>query len=135
MRTFDYAFYSLYILYLEKEKKDKNNIISALYAIMILKVLAIFAIGILFNYALSPSFKLEDILGISDINIKILLVITAFVWAFINYKSYKKRLPNIIKKYRNHPRNKWFRAWMLYLVGIGLFLILILIVKTLKAFS
>jgi hypothetical protein len=135
MRIFDYAFYSLYILYLEKEKKDKNNIISALYAIMILKVLAIFAIGILFNYALSPSFKLEDLLGISDINIKILLVIAAFIWAFINYKSYKKRLPNIIEKYRNHARNKWFKAWMLYFVALGFVLIPILIIKALKAFT
>jgi hypothetical protein len=125
---FDYAFYSLYNLYLEKEGKNSNPTLSSMQAVAALEICLLFGISILFNFFITIDAELEEILGISDTNIKILLIIFLLFWEYFSYKSYKKRLPEIIKKYKNHPRNKWFRAWMLYFVALGFILIPILIV-------
>jgi hypothetical protein len=135
MRIFDYAFYSLYTLYLKKEGVKSNPISSANSAVIALKLSLL--LGILFFYlSFTPKdFNLLEYLGISGLKGKIIVVIIAFIWMHFSYKSYKKRLPEILKKYRNHPRNKWFRAWMLYFVALGFVLIPILIIKILKSFS
>jgi hypothetical protein len=135
MRIFDYAFYSLYTLYLKKEGVKSNPISSANSAVIALKLSLL--LGILFFYlSFTPKdFNLLEYLGISGLKGKIIVVIIALIWAYFSYKSYKKRLPEILKKYRNHPRNKWFRAWMLYFVALGFVLIPILIIKILKSFS
>ena len=133
MRIFDYAFYSLYKLYLETEKKEPKNIDSASYAISLLKLALILGIGILASIFYEG--KLSKNLGLSKEMYMSTGVILLFLYAAIDKKSYKKRLPEIIKKYKNHPRNKWFRAWMLYFVALGFILIPIFIIKALKAFS
>jgi len=132
---FDYAFYLLYNLYLNKEGKKSNPILSATFVVNTLK-LCLFA-GILFFYlSFTPKdFNLLEYLGISGLKGKIIVVIIALIWAYFSYKSYKKRLPEILKKYRNHPRNKWFKVWMLDIVALGFILIPILIIKILKSFS
>jgi len=135
MRLFDYAFYSVYKLYLVKEGKNSNYIMNTTLAILMLQICLFFGISILFNFFIPIDAELEDILGISDTNIKIFLILFLLLWEYFSYKSYKKRLPEIIKKYKNHPRNKWFRAWMLYFIALGLILIPIFIIEVFKAFS
>jgi hypothetical protein len=133
MMIFDYAFYSLYNLYLEKERKEYNNINSASYAIFGLKASLLLGIGILTS-ALYEG-RLSENLGISKTSFTVLVVLFLFLFSVFDKSIYKKRLPKIIKKYKNYPRNKWFRPWMLYFVALGFVLIPILIIKALKAFS
>lgn len=131
MRLFDYAFYSLYRLYLAKEGRNSNPVYSATMAIAALKVMALLGFGIL----MTPFYDgpLSQNLGIDKTTLKIIFVVLGLIYAVFLYKSYKSRLPEILKKYKDHPRNKWFRAWMLYFVAIGFVLIPILLVKMLKA--
>jgi hypothetical protein len=134
MMIFDYAFYSLYNLYLEKEKKGTNYIANTTLGIVGLQLFLFLGIAI-FNISFTPKdFSIFNNLGVSDYVGKGVFVTFWFLWIMISYKSYKKRLPEIVNKYRNHPRNKWFRPWMLYFVALGFVLIPILIVKLIKAF-
>jgi hypothetical protein len=135
MKIFDYAFYSLYTLYLRKEKKGSNYIYNTTLAISILQLLMFFGIAIISDSLIDEHFSFHEFLGVSEKIGKVIFIFLLFVWNYLNYKSYKKRLPKILKKYRNHPRNKWFRAWMLYFVALGFILIPIFIIKILKAFS
>ena len=135
MIFFDYAFYSLYNLYLKKEKKGSNLIINTTLGITGLQMCLFLGLAILGISFTPQNFSIFEYLGISDYVGKGVFVAFGFIWIMISYKSYKKRLSEIQKKYRNHPRNKWFRAWMLYFVALGFVLIPILIVKILKAFS
>ncbi|PCI21589.1 MAG: hypothetical protein COB67_13965 [SAR324 cluster bacterium] len=135
MRIFDYAFYSLYSLYLKKEKKSSNYITNTTLGILGLQICLVFGISILFDYFTGINPKIHELINIEKNTFLIGLVIFLLLWERFSNKSYKKRLPNIIKKYKEHPRNKWFRAWMLYLVGLGFILIPIFIIKTLKALS
>jgi hypothetical protein len=135
MRVFDYAFYSLYNLYLTKEGKDSNPISSASSAILALKLSLFLGIMFFFLHLKPKDFHLFEYLGLDDYTSKGVAIVIGLLFLYVNYKSYKKRLPKIIKKYKNHPRNKWFRPWMLYFVALGFVLIPILIVKLLKAFS
>ena len=130
IRPFDYAFYSFYKLYLETEKEEPTNIDSAMYAISILKLSFILGVGILTSVFYKG--KLSENLGLSKDVFTIILVISLFLYAAIDKKSYKKRLPEIIKKYKNDPRNKWFKPWMLIFVGLGFIFISILIVKSIQ---
>ncbi len=135
MKIFDYAFYSLYNLYLTKEGKNSNPISSANSAVVALKLSLFLGIVLLFLHFKSKDFHLFEFLGLSGYMGKGMFVIIGVFLLYFNHKSYKKRLPEIIKKYKNHPRNKWFRAWMLYFVALGFILIPIFIIKALKAFS
>jgi len=135
MRIFDYAFYSLYNLYLKKEKKDSNYITNTTLGILGLQICLVLGISILFDYFTGINPKIYELLNIEKNTFLIGLVIFLLLWERFSNKSYKERLPYIIKKYKEHPRNKWFRAWMLYLIALGFILIPILIIKALKAFN
>ena len=135
MKIFDYAFYSLYNLYLTKEKKGSNYIYNSTLAISILQLLLLFGVAIIADSLYEDHFSFHNFLGVSEITGKILFIGFLILWNYFSYKNYKKRLPEIIKKYKNHPRNKWFRAWMLYFVALGFILIPIFIIEALKAFS
>jgi len=130
IKPFDYAFYSLYKLYLDTEKKEPSNIESASYSISIFKLSFMLGIGILTSVLYHGS--ISEHLEISKGLFNILGVVALFSYAIIDKKSYKKRLPEIVKKYKNHPRNKWFKAWMLIFVGLGFIFIPILIVKSIQ---
>lgn len=133
MRVFDYAFYSLYNLYLVKEGRNSNPILSSSLAIAALHISLLFGIAIL--SLLFTDQKIHEFFNITKNSFIILSCVIVLIWQRQNYISYKKRLPEIVKKYKNHPRNKWFRPWMLYFVALGFVLIPILIVKLLKVFS
>jgi len=135
MRPFDYAFYSLYTLYLKKEKKGSNYIYNSTLAISILQLLLFFGIAIIGDSLYEKHFSFHDFFGVSEAIGKLLFISFLILWNYFSYKSYKNRLPEIVKKYKNHPRNKWFRAWMLYIIALGFILIPIFIIKTLKTFS
>ena len=135
MKIFDYAFYSLYNLYLTKEKKGTNYVANTNLGILSLQICLVFGISILFDYFTGINPKTHELLNIKKNTFLIGLVVFLLLWERFSYKNYKKRLPEIIKKYKNHPRNKWFRAWMLYFVALGFILIPIFIIKALKAFS
>ncbi len=130
IKPFDYAFYSLYKLYLDTEKEEPSNIESASYSISIFKLSFILGIGILTGAFYHGS--LSEHLGISKDLFKVLGVVALFLYAALDKKSYKKRLPEIVKKYKNHPRNKWFKSWMLVFVGLGFIFIPIIIVKSIQ---
>lgn len=135
MKIFDYAFYSVYKLYLVKEGKNSNYIMNTTLAILMLQICLFFGISILFDYLTGLNPKTHELINLDKNTFLVILGILLIVWTNFSYKSYKKRLPNIIKKYKNHPRNKWFRAWMLYFVALGLILIPIFIIKALKTFT
>ena len=134
MKIFDYALYSIYKLYLVKAGKNSNYIMNTTLAILMLQICLFFGISILFDYLTGLNPKTHELINLDKNTFLVILGILLIVWTTFSYKSYKKRLPNIIKKYKNHPRNKWFRAWMLYFVALGLILIPIFIIKALKTF-
>lgn len=134
MRAFDYAFFSIYNLYLEKEGKASNTVLNTTFVINTFKLFMFFGFVIFFLHFTPKNFSLSDYLGITSNIGKLIFVSFIIIWTYFSYISYKKRLPVIQKKYRNHPRNKWFKPWMLYFVALGFILIPILIVKSLKAF-
>jgi len=135
MKFFDYAFFSLYNLYLKKEGKENNTILNTTFVVNTLKLFMLLGFVIFFLHFTPKNFSLSEFLGINSNIGKFIFVSFISLWTYFSYKSYKKRLPEILKKYRNHPRNKWFRAWMLYFVALGFVLIPILIIKILKSFS
>jgi hypothetical protein len=133
MRLFDYAFYSLYTLYLEKEGKDSNPISSASSAVFALKSSLFIGIIFLFLHFKPKDFHLFEFLGLDNYASKGVAIVIGILLLYFNHTDYKKRLPEILKKYKGHPRNKWFRAWMLYFVALGFVLVPIFLIKLLKA--
>ena len=60
---------------------------------------------------------------------KLYTVVFCVILGLINYLYYKDRVKTYDAKFSNHPMNKWFKLWMLYIVGLFLFFFPILIFK------
>ena len=135
LKLFDYAFYSLYDLYLRKEGAKSNPTLSASSATTTIQLCLFFAIAIIVDFFTEDHLSLHLFLGVSENMGKGIFLCFIALWLYRNYKDYQKRLDNIIKKYKNHPRNKWFRPWMLYIVALAFILVPIFLIKIFKFYG
>lgn len=112
---FKYFYYRLFKLYNEKEK-GTNADSSATCALVSLQAVMLLSIYLLINVLF------DGIIDISKTNPNIIACkfIGVFVIVFVawcEYKYFKKKRPSMMAKYANHPANRWFRCWMLYVIA------------------
>jgi hypothetical protein len=109
---FDYIYYRLYKVYKEKEH-DTIGYAAALY-LSLIQFLTLASILIMLDMIFSKFLhnwlneigRTTAIVGVISFQI----ILLAF-----NFFYYKKNRQKVIDKYKNHPANKWFRPWMLYI--------------------
>lgn len=118
---FDYIFYRLYSFY-DKKEKGVTPISTAAMYLSFLQILMVFFLYMVVNISLNGKIALKE-LPINDTYLKIGLVVFALLLDVFNYVIYKRKHKALIGKFRNHPLNKKFKVWMLYIVGAGLFLL------------
>ncbi len=118
---FDYIFYRLYTFYDEKEKGSTPISTAALY-LSVLQILMVFSLYMIINISLKGKIALKDSSN-DGAYLKIGFVIVALILNLFNYIIYKKKHKILVDKFRNHPLNKKFKVWMLYILGAGLFLL------------
>jgi hypothetical protein len=124
----NYIFYRLY-----KHYKKENPIFTAAIYISILEIALLYFIFMMYNGIFYP----ERILGkellikldVSQGEGKFYAVTFYVVLQLVNYLYYKNRVKTYESKFSNHPMNKWFKLWMLYIIGLFLFFFPILIFK------
>ena len=118
---FDYIFYRLYSFY-DKKEKGVTPISPAAMYLSFLQILMVFFLYMVVNISLNGKIALKE-LPINDTYLKIGIVVFALLLDVFNYVIYKRKYKALIGKFRNHPLNKKFKVWMLYIVGAGLFLL------------
>ena len=118
---FDYIFYRLYTFYDKKEKGITPISTAALY-LSVLQILMMFFAFMIINITLKGKIALKE-LPIDSAYLKIGFVVFALLLNLINYIKYKRKHKTLVDKFRNHPLNKKFKVWMLYILGAGLFLL------------
>jgi len=117
---FDYIYYRLYLLYLKKEKGISPISTSAMY-LSFIQLLVIYSIVMIVNITMHGDL-FKDLTDLNKNFLKIGIVIFALILDLFNYFYYKKRCKALIMRFKNHPLNKKFKVWMLYVVCTGLFL-------------
>lgn len=127
---FDYIFYRLYSIYDKKEKNSTPISTAAMY-LSFLQILIMFFLYMILNISLHGKIALKE-LAINGIYLKIVLVVLALFLDMFNYIIYKRKHKTLVVKYRNHPLNKKFKLWMLYILGAGLMLLPFLYAAILK---
>lgn len=120
---FDYIFYRLYSFY-DKKEKGVTPISTAVMYLSFLQILIVFFFYMVVNISLNARIALKE-LPVNDTYLKIGIVV-------FNYVIYKRKHKALIGKFRNHPLNKKFKVWMLYIIGAGLFLLPFLYREVLK---
>jgi hypothetical protein len=118
---FDYIFYRLYTFYDKKEKGSTPISTAAMY-LSFLQILIVFFLYMIFNITLNGKIALKEI-PINGTYLKIGIVVLALSLDVFNYIIYKRKHKTLVDKFRNHPLNKKFKVWMLYILGAGLFLL------------
>ena len=118
---FDYIFYRLYSFY-DKKEKGVTPIATAAMYLSFLQILMVFFLYMVVNISLNGKIALKE-LPINDTYLKIGIVVFALLLDVFNYVIYRRKHKALIGKFRNHPLNKKFKVWMLYIVGAGLFLL------------
>lgn len=115
---FEYLYYRLFIMYKKKEKESSG--FSAVIVICMIQICIFFSLFVTakmtFNGLFSDS--LEYLKTIDKNKLKFVIVIAAFALFVIEYFYFRKKREKIILKYSNHPANKWFKPWMLYIFVI-----------------
>ena len=128
MDVINYIFYRLY-----KHYKNDNPLSTAVLYLSMLELFIIYFIILMFNAIIFPEkIIFKEIFfdfGISQNLAKISAIVFAFTLKGINYLYYKSRVRKYETKFANHPINKWFKVWMLYIVSLFLFFFPILIFK------
>lgn len=127
---FDYIFYRLYSFYDKKEKGVAPISTAAMY-LSFLQILMVFFFYMVVNISLNGRIALNE-LPINDTYLKIGIIVFALLLDVFNYVIYKRKHKALIGEFRNHPLNKRFKVWMLYIVGAGLFLLPFLYREVLK---
>ena len=118
---FDYIFYRLYSFYDKKEKGSTPISTAAMY-LSFLQILMVFFLYMIVNITLNGKVALKE-LPINDAYLKIGIVVFALFLDMFNYIIYKRKHKTLVEKFKNHPLNKKFKVWMLYILGAGLFLL------------
>lgn len=118
---FDYIFYRLYTFY-DKEEKGSTPISTAALYLSVLQILMVFFLYMLINISLKGKIAPKD-LSNDGAYLKLGFVVFALLLNLFNYIIYKKKHKTLVDKFRNHPLNKKFKVWMLYILGAGLFLL------------
>lgn len=118
---FDYIFYRLYIFY-DKKEKGVSPISTAVLYLSVLQFLMVFFVYMIVNISLRGKISLKE-LPIDVAYLKIGFVVLSLLLDIFNYITYKRKYKTLVDKYKNHPLNKKFKVWMLYLLGAGLFLL------------
>ena len=126
MEIINYIFYRLY-----KHYNKENPIFTAAIYISVFEGLLLYFLIMMYNAIfyheriLGKEFFLK--FGISQKEGKLYSILFFVVLQLINYLYYKNRVKNYEVRFTNHPMNKWFKMWMLYVVGLFLFFFPILI--------
>jgi len=118
---FDYIFFRLYCFYYKNEKRSTPVSTAALY-LSVLQILMIFSLYMLVNISLKGKIALKE-LPMDGAYLKLGFVVFALLLNLFNYIIYKRKHKTLVEKFRNHPLNKKFKVWMLYILGAGLFLL------------
>ncbi len=129
---FDYIFFRLFSFYDKKEKGITPISTAAMY-LSFLQILIVFFIYMVVNIFLNGKVAFKE-LSINNNYLKIGIMVAALLLNVFNYIIYKRKHKVLISRYRNHPLNKKFKIWMLYIVGAGLFLLPFLYRSVLKMF-
>jgi len=82
----------------------------------------IFSLYMLVNISLKGKIALKE-LPMDGAYLKLGFVVFALLLNLFNYIIYKRKHKTLVEKFRNHPLNKKFKVWMLYILGAGLFLL------------
>ncbi|PCH67911.1 MAG: hypothetical protein COC06_10445 [Bacteroidales bacterium] len=127
---FDYIFYRLYSFY-DKKEKGVTPISTAAMYLSFLQILIVFFFYMVVNISLNARIALKE-LPVNNTYLKIGIVVFALLLDVFNYVIYKRKHKALIGKFRNHPLNKKFKVWMLYIIGAGLFLLPFLYREVLK---
>ena len=105
-------------MYLKKEKGGSPAYSASIY-LTFLQILLIFSIFMTLNVFLEGRILLKN-LSIDETLIKALGVLFMIGLNTFNYLHYKEKADALKSKYKNHPLNKRFKIWMLYLVALSL---------------
>lgn len=128
MEIINYIFYRLH-----KHYKKENPIFTAAIYISTLEIAMIFFVFMMYNAIFNHKRMLAKELflryDISQDEGKLYAIVFCIVLQLANYLYYKNRVKTYDAKFSNHPMNKWFKLWMLYIVGLFLFFFPILIFK------
>lgn len=128
MEIINYIFYRLF-----KHYKKENPVFTAAIYITIIQISIIYFIFMMYNALFYPHrmlgkelfFKNEIFQTIG----KIFTLIFYVLLQLINFLYYKNKMKDFEIKFSNHPMNKWFKLWMLYLVCLFLLFFPILVFK------
>ena len=127
---FDYIYYRLYKMYRDKEG-DTTGFAAAI-ALSLIQFCIVFSIFIILNMIFLGVLSgwLNEI-GRTKVTAG--FISFGVILFLFNFFYYKKNRDKVIAKCENHPANKWFRPWMLYIfVLIILFVIPVLCWQVLK---
>lgn len=127
---FDYIFYRLYCFYRKKEKGIGPISTSVMY-LSFLQLLIVFCIMMTVNITLQGALT-KDLTDQFKNLLKIGIVAFILLLDLINYLIYKHRYKKLLEKFKNHPFNRRFKIWMLYILGAGLFTLPFLYMAILK---
>lgn len=128
MEIINYIFYRLY-----KHYTKEFPVFTASIYISALEIGLIYFAFMMYNAIFYPKKILaQEIIykyGINQNEGKLYVVIFCIILHLANYFYYRNRITLYESKFSNYPLNKWFKLWMLYLIGLFLFLFPILIFK------